>query len=74
MGFDVILLWLPHRLLLFSFPGFHQGIMILADVEAKEMLGREILATFGATVGMYLGVVYLEIFKGVENNRFAMGS
>lgn len=55
-----------YRFLLPGLARFDQGIVVFADVQAEEVLRREILVTFGAPVRMDLGVVYLEIFKGAE--------
>lgn len=48
--------------------------MIFADVKAQKVLRGEVLATFGATVGVYLSVVHLEFFKSGECDGLGMGS
>lgn len=72
--FSCIVVDLTHSFLLFSFSRCYQRIMIFADVKAQKVLRGEVLATFGATVGVYLSVVHLEFLKRGECDGLGMGS
>lgn len=48
--------------------------MIFADVKAQEVLRGEVLAAFGATVGVDLSVVHLEFLKGGKGEGLRVGS
>lgn len=48
--------------------------MIFADVKAQEVLGGEVLAAFGAKVGVDLSVVHLEFLKSGKNEGLRVRS
>ena len=47
-------------------PDLIQRVMILANVKGEEVVGREIVVAFGASVCVDLGVVHLEVLKRIE--------
>ena len=47
--------------------------MVLGDVEAKEMLGREVLMAIRAAVAMIFGIVDLEVGEGGKGDGLVVG-
>lgn len=61
-----------YRLLFSSLLCLDQRVVVLADMETEEMIGREVLVTFGAAVGVDLSIVHLESLESVKGKDLSM--